>query len=62
MSYQEDQLNEIYHTIENEGLRSQFDAQCKKMEDQTKHKYKNVCERREYALYRIKGGASKEKY
>jgi hypothetical protein len=62
MSYQEDQLNEMYHIIEKEGLRSQFEAQCKKMEGQTKHKYKNVCEKWEYALYRIKGGDSKVKY
>ena len=47
MSYQEDQLNEMYHIIEKEGLRSQFEAQCKKMEGQTKHKYKNVCEERD---------------
>jgi hypothetical protein len=62
MSYQEDQLIEIYHIIEEEGLRSQFDAQCKKMKGQKKHKFKNVCEKWEYALYRIKGGPSKNTY
>jgi hypothetical protein len=62
MSYYEDQLVEIYNIIEKEGLRSQFDSQCKRMECQPKHKFKNVVERWEYALYRIKGGVSKEKY
>lgn len=62
MSYQEDYLHEMYNIIENEGLRGKFENQCRKMEGQEKHKYKSVCEKWEYALYRIKGGASKNKY
>tara|TARA_R110000751_G_scaffold11771_3_gene40921 strand:+ start:293 stop:481 length:189 start_codon:yes stop_codon:yes gene_type:complete len=62
MSYQEDQLIEIYNLIEKEGLREKFDTQILKMDDQKKHKFKTVCERWDYALYRIKGGVSKEKY
>jgi hypothetical protein len=62
MSNYEDSLYEIYQTIEKEGLKEKFNLQTKKMESQDKHKYKNTVERWEYALYRIKGGASKDRY
>lgn len=62
MSHYEDSLYEIYHTIKDEGLKEEFDQQTKKMESQNKHKYKNVLERWEYALYRVKGGPSKDSY
>tara|TARA_R110001592_G_scaffold129132_1_gene341441 strand:+ start:761 stop:949 length:189 start_codon:yes stop_codon:yes gene_type:complete len=62
MSHYEDSLYEIYQTIKDEGLKKKFDQQTKKMESQNKHKYKNVLERWEYALYRVKGGPSKDSY
>ena len=58
----EDTLYEVYYEVQKEGLSKKFDKQVKKMQTQDKHKYKTIAERREYALYRIKGGVSKEKY
>ena len=55
----EDRLMEVYYEVENSGLREKFDKQVKKMLHQDKHKYKNIAERWEYALHRIKGGESK---
>jgi len=58
MSYTEDVLHEIYEEVHSCGLKEKFDAQLAKMKNQDKHKFKNVRERWEYALHRIKGGAS----
>jgi len=58
----EDTLYEVYYEVQKEGLEKKFDKQVKKMQTQDKHKYKTIAERWEYALYRIKGGMSKEKY
>ena len=58
----EDTLFEIYYEVKDKNLKDKFDIQCKKMESQDKHKYKTIAERWEYALYRIKGGLSKDKY
>jgi len=58
----EDRLFEVFEVIEANGLRSKFDLQLKKMKDQDKHKYKSVAEKWEYALYRVQGGESREKY
>tara|TARA_R110002012_G_scaffold143315_1_gene301519 strand:- start:421 stop:606 length:186 start_codon:yes stop_codon:yes gene_type:complete len=58
----EDRLTEVYYQVEKDGLRPIFDKQLKKMDGQSKHQYKGVAEKWEYALYRIKGGKSKEKY
>ncbi len=58
----EDTLYEVYYEVKKEGLSEKFDKQVKKMQTQDKHKYKTIAERWEYALYRIKGGMSKEKY
>ena len=62
MAHSEDVLVEVYHEVENSGLRIEFDNQLNKMLCQDKHKFKNVNERWEYALYRIKGGESLDKY
>jgi len=62
MGYYEDAINDVYYIVEKEGLRVLFDKQIIKMKDQPKNKYKSVKEKYEYALYRIKGGKSKEKY
>jgi len=50
----EDTMHEIYEEVEKKGLRKKFNKQLKKMETQKKHEYKNVPERWEYALQRIK--------
>lgn len=58
----EDILLEIYYEVEKSNLKDKFDKQIKKMKSQDKHKYKTVAERWDYALYRVKGGSSKEYY
>tara|TARA_Y100000385_G_C12697694_1_gene469172 strand:+ start:179 stop:367 length:189 start_codon:yes stop_codon:yes gene_type:complete len=62
MSYAEDKLNEVFEEVKGLGVRKEFDAQLKKMSYQNKHKYKRVHEKWEYALYRIKGGMSRDDY
>ena len=62
MAHSEDILVEVYHEVENLGIRVEFDNQINKMLCQDKHKFKTVCEKWEYALYRIKGGKSLDKY
>ena len=62
MAHSEDVLVEVYYEVENSRMRVEFDNQLNKMSRQDKHKFKNVCERWEYALYRIKGGESLDKY
>ena len=58
----EDIMFEIYEEIQRENLKEQFDRQIEKMKSQDKHRFKNVVEKWEYALYRIKGGPSKDRY
>ena len=53
-SQTEDTLYAIHTEITQSGLRDKFDKQLKKMSTQSKHKWKTVCERWEYALNRIK--------
>ena len=62
MAHSEDILVEVYHEVEDSGMRVEFDNQLNKMLDQEKHKFKTICEKWEYALYRIKGGSPKDKY
>ena len=50
----EDTMYSIHTEVTQSGLKNKFDRQLKKMSKQTKHKYKTVCERWEYALRRIK--------
>ena len=59
MGHYEDAKYEVYYTIQKEGLKTKFDEQCKKMQSQDKHKFKNMVEKWEYALYRVRGGISK---
>ena len=61
MSYTEDTMHEVYNEVESGGLRGEFDKQVSRMKGQDKHKFKTVCEKWEYALYRIKGGKSLDK-
>ena len=62
MAYSEDILHEVYEEVRNNGMKEAFDKQINKMGHQEKHRFKNVCEKWEYALYRIKGGKSLDKY
>jgi plasmid replication initiation protein len=62
MAHSEDVLVEVYHEVENSGMRVEFDNQLNKMLRQDKHRFKNAAERWEYALYRIKGGKTLDKY
>jgi hypothetical protein len=50
----EDTMYAIYTEVEQKGLRKKFDKQIKKMRTQSKHKWKTMCEKQEYALNRIK--------
>tara|TARA_R110001592_G_scaffold24896_2_gene95314 strand:+ start:2747 stop:2932 length:186 start_codon:yes stop_codon:yes gene_type:complete len=58
----EDRLYDVYYEVENKGLKPLFDKQLENMKYQNKHRYKEIADKWEYALYRIKGGKSKEKY
>ena len=53
-SQEEDTLYEVHTEVTKSGLWDEFNAQLKKMSTQPKHKYKEVCEKWEYALKRIK--------
>lgn len=61
-SNQEDTLVDIHTEVTQSNLWEEFNAQLKKMSTQPKHKFKDVCEKWEYALYRVKGGESRNKY
>tara|TARA_R110000744_G_scaffold245194_3_gene361968 strand:+ start:1945 stop:2127 length:183 start_codon:yes stop_codon:yes gene_type:complete len=50
---QEDTMFEIHQKVEQSGLRKRFDKLLKQMAVQDQHKYKDVCERWEYAYSRI---------
>ena len=50
----EDTMYEIHTEVTQSGLRDKFDKQLKKMSKQSKHKWKSVCEKWEYALKRVK--------
>tara|TARA_R110000851_G_scaffold137100_2_gene272877 strand:- start:3122 stop:3298 length:177 start_codon:yes stop_codon:yes gene_type:complete len=50
----EDTLFEITTKVAAEGIRKEFDKQLKKMREQDKHKWKDMCERWEYAYNKVK--------
>ena len=50
----EDTMYAIHTELTESGLWDKFNKQLKKMGTQPKHKYKEVCEKWEYALKRIK--------
>ena len=50
----EDTLFEITTKVAAEGIRKEFDKQLKKMGKQDKHKWKDMCERWEYAYNKVK--------
>jgi len=53
-SQTEDTMYEIYTELTESKLWDKFNTQLKKMSTQSKHKWKSVCEKWEYALKRIK--------
>jgi len=54
MGQYEDFFWDVTKELDELGLRKEFDTQLKKMRSQEKHKYKEVRERWEYALNKIK--------
>ena len=50
----EDLMYSIVMELEETGLERQFYAELKKMQDQTEHKYKEVGERWEYAIRKVR--------
>ena len=53
MGHWEDLWYEIHDSIEREGLRKEFNAQLKKMNQQDKHKHKDTRERWNYAKMKV---------
>ena len=53
-SQTEDTMYEIHTALTESKLWPKFNKQLKKMSTQEKHKYKNVCEKWEYAFNKIK--------
>ena len=51
---QEDTMFEIHTEVTKSGLWVEFNKQLKKMSSQEKHKYKDLCEKWEYAFNKIK--------
>jgi len=49
MGHYEDLWYEIHESIEREGLRKQFNAQLKKMDEQAEHRHKDTREKWSYA-------------
>ena len=55
-SIQEDIMYEIHQKVHsNNTLKTKFYKQLNKMETQEKHRFKNPCERWEYALKKVEG-------
>ena len=50
----EDLMYNIVKELEETGLRRQFDAQLSKMAKQDKHKWKEIGERWEYAIQKVR--------
>ena len=62
MGHYEDELVEIYKEVVDAGIKKEFDNQLEKMKKQPKHNHKSAKEKWSYALYRVKGGPSLDKY
>ena len=52
-SNQEDTMYEIHNNLDRLKLRPKFDKQLKKMYTQDKHKWKDMCEKWEYAYKKV---------
>tara|TARA_R110000796_G_scaffold102751_1_gene211757 strand:- start:608 stop:784 length:177 start_codon:yes stop_codon:yes gene_type:complete len=52
-SNQEDTMYEIHNNLDRLKLRTKFDKQLKKMYTQDKHKWKDMCEKWEYAYKKV---------
>tara|TARA_B100000780_G_scaffold265972_1_gene221844 strand:- start:2631 stop:2819 length:189 start_codon:yes stop_codon:yes gene_type:complete len=50
----EDTLMAVFLEVEKLGLKKEFDVQLEKMKKQSKHKWKDISFKYEYALKRIK--------
>ena len=54
---QEDKMYEIHTKVEELKIRKEFYAQVEKMCQQEKHKWKDLCEKWEYAFNKVKDRA-----
>ena len=54
---QEDTMYEIHTQVEKLNIRKEFYAQVEKMSQQEKHKWKDLCEKWEYAFNKVKNKA-----
>lgn len=54
---QEDTMYEIHTKVEELKIRKEFYAQVEKMCQQEKHKWKDLCEKWEYAFNKVKDRA-----
>ena len=52
-SNQEDTMYTIYTNLDRLKLRTKFDKQLKKMYSQDKHRWKDMCEKWEYAYNKV---------
>ena len=52
-SNQENTMYEIHNNLERLKLRTKFDKQLKKMYSQDKHRWKDMCEKWEYAYGKV---------
>ena len=53
MGHYEDLFYDITESINNKGLKKEFDAQLKKMDGQDKHRHKDVRDRWSYAHEKV---------
>ena len=53
MGHYEDSFHEIYDQIRVKDIKNEFENQLKKMNHQSKHKYKSTKEMWEYAYMRV---------
>ena len=60
MGHYEDFYIEITQSLEEKGLRDQFDSQLKKMSYQDKHRHKDTRERWNYAFIKVTSGENKK--
>ena len=54
-SNQENTMYEIHNNLDRLKLRTKFDKQLKKMYSQDKHRWKDMCEKWEYAYRKVSG-------
>tara|TARA_R110002020_G_scaffold346281_1_gene560139 strand:+ start:943 stop:1122 length:180 start_codon:yes stop_codon:yes gene_type:complete len=56
-SNQEDTMYDIHTKVEKLNIRKEFYAQVEKMHEEEKHRWKDLCEKWEYAFNKVKNKA-----